>query len=152
MTRFWTPLNRWLDAVGSFLGSPLLLAIRLYWGWQFFVTGKGKLFNLDTTAGFFGELGLPLPKFQAALAGTTECLGGLLLLAGLLTRPVCLPLAFTMIVAFLTAHREAVTGIFGNPDAFVTAPPFLFLFAVVIVFVFGPGAISADCWTQKRTK
>ena len=32
---------RWLIALGSALRSPLLLAVRLFWGWQFFLTGKG---------------------------------------------------------------------------------------------------------------
>lgn len=37
------------------LQSPFLLIIRLYWGWQFFLTGKGKLMNLDKTASFFAK-------------------------------------------------------------------------------------------------
>jgi len=49
-----------------------------------------------------------------------------------------------MVVAYLTADRDKVTGIFQNPDAFVTAAPFLFLFAALIVLVFGPGKLSAD--------
>ncbi|MDQ3115016.1 MAG: hypothetical protein M3Q86_00120 [Verrucomicrobiota bacterium] len=36
-------LYRWLIAIGNALRSPVLLIIRLFWGWQFFLTGKGKL-------------------------------------------------------------------------------------------------------------
>jgi hypothetical protein len=36
---------RLLIRAAACLQSPLLLAIRLYWGWQFFLTGKGKLMN-----------------------------------------------------------------------------------------------------------
>lgn len=150
MKTLWTKLNFIIDKLVSYLPSPLLLGIRVYWGWQFFQTGKGKLMNLERTAGFFTELGLPLPKLQAVLAGGTECVGGLFLLAGLFSRLTALPLIFTMFVAYLTAHRETVTGIFTDPDAFVTAAPFLFLFASVIVFVFGPGAVSADQLLKKR--
>jgi len=32
------------------LRSPLLLAIRLYWGWQFATDGWGKLTHLDRVA------------------------------------------------------------------------------------------------------
>ena len=32
--------------------DPFLLIIRLYWGYQFFLAGKGKLENLERTAGF----------------------------------------------------------------------------------------------------
>ncbi len=150
MKLLWTKLNALIDKLASYLPSPLLLAIRLYWGWQFFQTGKGKLMNLERTTGFFAELGLPLPKMQAMLAGTTECVGGLFLLVGLFSRLTAVPLIFTMIVAYLTAHRETVTGIFSDSDAFVSAPPFLFLFAAIIIFVFGPGTASVDQLLKKR--
>ncbi|HZJ13883.1 MAG TPA: DoxX family protein [Chthoniobacteraceae bacterium] len=131
------------------LQSPLLLVMRLYWGWSFFVTGKGKLLNLDKTAEFFAELGLPLPKLNAVLAGSTECFGGLLLLVGLGSRLVSVPLAFTMLVAYFTADREALVGIFSEPDKFLAASPFLFLLTTLIVLAFGPGVFSLD-WLIAR--
>ena len=45
----------------SSLQSVFLLVVRLYWGWQFFGTGKGKLQNLEKITGFFQDLGIPLP-------------------------------------------------------------------------------------------
>jgi putative oxidoreductase len=126
------------------LQSPFLLILRLYWGWQFFLTGKGKLMNLDRTAEFFQSLNIPLPKLNALMAGSTECFGGLLLLLGLGSRIISVPLAFTMVIAYLTADRDKVIGIFQNPDAFVTATPFLFFLVVLIVLIFGPGAFSVD--------
>jgi putative oxidoreductase len=131
------------------LQSPLLLVMRLYWGWSFFVTGKGKLLNLDKTAEYFGGLGLPLPKLNAALAGSTECIGGLLLLIGLASRLISVPLAFTMVVAYFTADREAILSIFSDPDKFLTADPFLFLLTALIVLAFGPGVFSLD-WLIAR--
>jgi putative oxidoreductase len=128
------------------LQSPFLLILRLYWGWQFFLTGKGKLMNLNRTAEFFQNLNIPMPKLNALMAGSTECFGGLLLLLGLGSRIITLPLAFTMVIAYLTADRDKVTGIFQNPDAFVTATPFLFLLVVLIVLLLGPGAVSADAF------
>jgi putative oxidoreductase len=138
-----------LISVGTKLQSPLLLVMRLYWGWSFFVTGKGKLLNLDKIAEFFGGLGLPFPKLNAVIAGSTECFGGLLLLVGLASRLVSVPLAFTMLVAYLTADREALTGIFREPDKFLTADPFLFLLTALIVHAFGPGVFSID-WLIAR--
>src|ERR1017187_4327826 len=105
----------------SRLQSPFLLIIRLYWGWQFFLTGKGKLLNLDRTAAYFATLNIPAPKLNAIMAGSTECFGGLLLLLGLGSRIVTVPLIFTMIVAYLTAESEAAHALFRNPDKFVTA-------------------------------
>jgi putative oxidoreductase len=150
MIRLFNLFYGFLVKVGNLLQSPFLLAIRLFWGYQFFITGKGKLMNLEGVTSYFTELGLPMPKVQAILAGSTECFGGLLLLVGLFSRIISIPLIFTMVVAYLTADSEAVKGIFNDPDPFVTAKPFLFLLASVIVFVFGPGAFSLDRWILKR--
>ncbi|TLD69777.1 DoxX family protein [Phragmitibacter flavus] len=152
LKRGWLGLNEGLARIGSSLVDPVLLLIRFYWGWQFFLTGKGKLMNLDGTAEFFGELGLPLPKFQAMMAGGVECVGGLLLLAGLCSRLAALPLIVVMMVAYATAHVEELKGMFSDSDAFVTAAPFLFLLASVLVFVFGPGRYSADVLLLKSRR
>ena len=47
--------------------SPLLLLIRLYWGWQFMQDGWGKLTHLDRVAQFFTSLSLPAPGTTALL-------------------------------------------------------------------------------------
>jgi putative oxidoreductase len=145
------PLLVRLDATAEFLQSPLLLVIRLYWGWQFAQTGWGKLMNLDRTAGYFESLNIPLPKVNAIMAGGTECVGGALLALGLFARPAAVPLIFTMLVAYWTADREALNAIVSDPDKFLTADPFLFLFASLIVLVFGPGKLSLDALMGKKT-
>jgi putative oxidoreductase len=143
---------RALIAAASCFQSPLLLALRLYWGWQFFGDGKGKLLNLSHIADYFGhDLHIPFPYFNAALASATECVGGLLLLVGLGSRLVALPLIFTMVIAYLTAEIDTVKHIFSNPDKFVTADPFLYLLASVIILVFGPGVFSLD-WLISKSR
>jgi putative oxidoreductase len=139
-----------LIKVASSLQSPLLLVLRLYWGWQFFGTGKGKLSDLDKVAGFFGTLNIPFPYFNALLAGATECFGGLLLLVGLASRLVSVPLAFTMVIAYLTAEQEALHAIFSDPDKFTEATPFLFLLTCVVILVFGPGKLSIDYLLERK--
>jgi putative oxidoreductase len=145
------PVLAKLDSLAAFLQSPLLLVIRLYWGWQFAQTGWGKLMNLDRTAGFFDSLGIPLPKLNAVLAGGTECLGGLLLALGLFARPASVPLIFTMLMAYWTADRDALNALGSDPDQFVTAAPFLFLLASLLVLAFGPGKFSLDALLGKGT-
>ncbi len=145
------PLLAKLDRVADFLQSPLLLALRLYWGWQFAQTGWGKLTHLERTAGYFESLNIPMPKVNAIMAGGTECVGGALLALGLFARPASVPLIFTMLVAYWTADREALNGIISEPDKFVTAAPFLFLLASLIVLVFGPGKLSLDALLGKNT-
>src|SRR4051794_32581718 len=119
-----------LITVGNSLQSPFLLAVRLYWGYQFFISGKGKLGNLDKVTGFFTDLHIPFPKQNAIMNASLECFGGLLLLVGLGSRLISIPLAITMVVAYLTADLDVVKGIYEDPDKFVTAAEFLFLFAV----------------------
>jgi putative oxidoreductase len=128
----------------SCLQPVVLLIVRLYWGWQFFQTGLGKFKDLTKPTEFFTSLGIPFPALNATIVATTECVGGLLLLAGLASRLASLPLTITMIVAYVTADREALQSIFSDTDKFLEATPFHFLFATVLVLAFGPGAFSLD--------
>src|SRR5688572_27489614 len=130
-------LESFVAQIGHALQAPLLLAIRLYWGWAFAQTGWGKLMNLERTTGFFASLELPAPKVNAIAAGTTECVGGVLLALGLFTRFVSPALIFVMLVAYITADREALFAIFNDAEKFTSAAPFLFLLATLIVFAFG---------------
>ena len=139
-----------LDHAAGWLQTPLLLVIRLYWGWHFFLTGKGKLLHLDRTAEYFGTLNIPVPKLNAVMAGGAECLGGLLLVVGLFSRLASVPLIFTLGVAYATAERAALQAIFSDPEKFFAATPFLFLLAVIIVLAFGPGKISVDHLLNRR--
>jgi putative oxidoreductase len=141
---------RRLITAASLLQSPLLLAMRLYWGWQFFETGKGKLMNHEKVTAFFQSLHIPLPSLNVYLAGSIECFGGLLLLLGLGSRLICVPLIFTMIIAYLTAELDTVKNIFQNPDKFVSADPFLFMLVCFVVLAFGPGKFSLDCLLEKK--
>lgn len=139
-----------LTKVGQFLQSPLLLIIRLYWGWSFMQTGWGKLMNLERSANFFASLGLPAPKVTAIAAASTECIGGTLLALGLYSRIASPALLVVMIMAYVTADREALLAITSDGDKFTGAAPFLFLLAALIVFAFGPGKLSIDGWVRKK--
>lgn len=146
----WAVANTLLDRAAGYLADPFLLGIRLHWGWQFFQTGKGKLSDITAPTALFTELGIPFPQLNACMAGCTECLGGLLLLAGLFSRVTCMPLIFTMLVAYGTAHLDVVKTIWADADSFVSAPPFLFLLVAVTVFIFGPGKFSFDELLERR--
>jgi putative oxidoreductase len=146
----FTSLESFLTKVGHVLQAPLLLAVRLYWGWSFAQTGWGKLMNLERTTNFFASLGLPAPKLNAIVAGTTECVGGVLLALGLFTRFASPALMIVMVVAYITADREALLAIFSDGEKFTGAAPFLFLFAAAIVFAFGPGKLSVDGLVRKK--
>src|SRR5579871_1129635 len=121
-----------LIKVASSLQSPLLLAIRLYWGFQFMQTGWGKLHDLQKVVGFFTDLGIPAPALNAYFVSGLEFVGGILIMIGLATRPIALMCVFDMIVAFLTADRDNLKLIFSDPDKFQAAAPWPFLFAFLI--------------------
>ena len=133
----------------SKLQSPFLLAVRLYWGWQFAQTGWGKLHHLDKITAFFTSLNFPAPALSAHFVSGLEFVGGVLLIVGLGSRITGLLLSGNMLVAYWAADREALFSIFSDPGKFYVADPYTFLFASVMVLVFGAGAISLDALLAK---
>lgn len=136
----------------SFLQSPMLLAVRLYWGYQFAQTGWGKLHNLTKITSFFASLNVPAPALMAPAISTLEFVGGILFMLGLFSRPIALLLACNMFVAYWTADREALTSIFSDPGKFYVADPYTFLFASLMVLIFGAGYLAVDTLIAKRVK
>ena len=65
---------------------------------KFFVSGVGG------TAGFFGQIGIPLPGLSAFLVAFFELVGGAALIVGFYTRLAAIPLAVISLVAMLTVH------------------------------------------------
>jgi putative oxidoreductase len=128
----------------NYLQSPFLLFVRLYWGWQFWQAGWGKLQDISKPIEFFTSLGIPFPTFNAWLVSCVECFGGILLILGLASRLISIPLVINMTVAFMTADREALRSMFSEPEKFYAAAPYTFLFAALLILIFGPGALSFD--------
>ena len=127
------------------LQSPLLLAIRLYWGWQLMQTGWGKLHNLDRVTDYFSSLGLPQPHFTAFFVSLfVELIGGILFAIGLGARMVSLVLFINMTVAFWAAEREAFGHLLDDPGKFYTADAYTFWFAALVILVFGPGYLAVE--------
>jgi len=76
------------------------LPIRLVLGFVFLDSGLAKFRRgIGGTGDWFAGLGLPFPQFSARLVASTELCGGALLLAGLFTHWVAIPLAVNMTVA-----------------------------------------------------
>jgi putative oxidoreductase len=132
------------------LQSPFLLAIRLYWGWQFVQTGWGKMHNIAKITGFFMSLNIPFPGFNALFISGLEFFGGLLLILGLASRPTGFLLAANMLVAYWTADHDALVSVFSDPGKFYVADPYTFLFASLMVLIFGAGALSADTFILRK--
>ena len=105
-------LNRLQDMLDAFRALDFLapLAIRLYLVPIFWMAGTKKLADMDSTIAWFGNpdwgLGLPMPELMAWAAALTEAGGAILLLLGLATRWISIPLMITMVVAAVTVHWQ----------------------------------------------
>ena len=143
----------WFLRAADACQSPLLLAVRLYWGWQFWQAGWGKAMNIPHVVEYFTSLGVPAPTLNAYFIAWLEVVGGILLALGLFSRLIAFPLTIDMIVAYIVGDREALGAIFSEPDKFYAATPYTFLFASLLILFFGPGKFSLDTlivWYRKR--
>jgi putative oxidoreductase len=128
----------------SYLQSPFLLLVRLYWGWQLAQSGWGKLHHLSNVGEYFATLGLPMPTQMAVFISCVELFGGIFLALGLASRITGLVLTVNLAMAYVIGDREALLSFFSDPDKFVAAAPFAFLMVALIVLIFGAGRIAAD--------
>jgi putative oxidoreductase len=126
--------------------------VRVGAGVIFAAHGAQKLFGwfggygLEGTAGWMASIGLEPGLLMATMAGGAEFIGGLLLIVGLLVRPVALMLAVTMVVAIVTVHLQNGLFLANNGYEFGLA-----LLAVSIGLVFrGAGSLSADRLLQAK--
>jgi len=133
-----------LIAGGNAMQPVFLLLVRLYWGCQFVGTGWGKVHNLAKVTSFFTDLGIPAPGLNAAFVSGLELVGGFLLIVGLFSRPIAFMMTINMLVAYITADREALMSIFSDPGKFYGATPYTFFFASLMILIFGPGRFSLD--------
>ena len=133
----------------DYLQSPFLLGVRLYWGWQLSESGWGKLHNLDKVTEFFTSLNLPMPAKMALFISCVEFCGGIFFALGLFSRMTALVLTINMVMAYITADKEAWSSFLSNPDKFSAAAPYVFLVASVIILIFGPGKFSLDTLLRK---
>lgn len=138
--------------IANHLQSPFLLLVRLYWGWQFAQAGWGKLHRLPKVTEFFTSLGIPAPHANAVFVSNLEVVGGILLALGLGSRFISLLLAGDMLVAYLASDRDALSMIFSDPGKFYNADPYTFLFASILILIFGPGLLSLDALIQKLSR
>ncbi len=98
--------------------------------------------TLDGFGAWLADLGVPMPQLQARMAMLSELVGGALLALGLVTRPACLVLIGTMIVAGVVGHRGAGYMITNDPPG----AEYTINLAVIcgMFLLLGPGAISLD--------
>jgi len=140
-------LGTLLHGTSAALLDFALLVGRVAIGLCFVVHALGKLGivgsgTLDGFASWLEELGVPMPAVQARVAMASELGGGLLLVFGLATRPACLVLIITMLVAGILGHRGAGYLITNDPPG---AEYTINLAVICMMYLLiGPGAFSLD--------
>lgn len=136
----------------NWLQSPLLLAIRLYWGFQFVQDGFGKLTHLAKVTEYFASLNLPAPGLAALMVGSIELFGGFFFALGLGSRLISLVLFVNMTMAYLSVPDDRInfSHIFSNPSDFYGATPYTYWFAALLILILGPGVFAVDWIIARR--
>ncbi len=118
--------------------GPLLL--RLVFGWFWLETGWAKLHNLEFFSQRFVEWGIPLPMLSASVSGATDLIGGALLILGLGTRLITIPMIINMLVALVVVVLPTISTL----DEFVELDEVLYVAVLFWLLLAGPGKASFD--------
>jgi putative oxidoreductase len=147
-----TKLYNGFASILSRMQNPLLLAIRLYWGYQFMQDGWGKLTHLDKVTEFFTSLNLPAPHMTALAVALVELCGGFLFTLGIASRLTSLVLFVNMTMAYLSVPDDRVnfSHIFSKPEDFYGASPYTYWFAALLIMILGPGLFAVDTLLRRR--
>ncbi|MBU6232527.1 MAG: DoxX family protein [Patescibacteria group bacterium] len=113
-------------------GGALLL--RLVIGVLMLASGWWKLGHMDMNVGFFASMGFG--PFAAHFVAWLELIGGILLVIGILTKPVCVAFATEMAVVIWGTAAVPSVIYFGHDYNFVLLAVFL------SIYLMGPGKYS----------
>ena len=127
------------DNIMKIADLPLLF-LRLILAYGFYNPAMMKLKDVNAIGDWFDSMGYPLPYLNAYMATITEGLGVILLILGLGTRLISVPLMITMLVAIFTVHYA--NGFNAGDNGYEI--PFYYMLMLFTLFVMGPGRLSAD--------
>ena len=130
----------WSRIVAGWFAWAAPLAARLVVGWVFLWTGWGKLQALPRMVENFRGWGIPFPEIVTPFVSGVECVGGLLLLVGLLTRFVSVPMMIVMLVAIVSAKAAQVDSL----ETLLGFEEVSYLVMFAWLGIAGPGPLSLD--------
>ncbi len=139
-------LVEWPRSVARHLDWLGPLFARVVTGWVFVGTGWGKLTHLPLVTENFANWGIPAPGILAPFVSGVEFVGGICLLAGLLTRLSAGALGVVMIVAVKSAQWDSV----GSPGDLFGLEEILYLALFLWLAIAGAGRVSVDRFLERR--
>jgi len=135
---------------GSDKTQAAILAVRLLVGVVFFLEGIKKfIFPEQWGAGRFTRIGIPAPHVMGPVVGTFEIVCGLLVILGLWTRIVSVPLLCIISTAIVTTKFPILlkSGFWSMEDAARTDYS-MFMGLIFLLFA-GSGSLSVDAQLAK---
>ena len=140
-----TRASRLLDVLyaSRWLGP---LVMRLGFGYFWLETGLGKVQYLDGFAERFAGWGIPFPMLSATVSAWTDLIGGALLMLGLFTRMVSVPMIVNMIVALALVVSQDLSGL----DEYVESSELTYILILFWLLMAGPGKVSLDTLLARR--
>lgn len=136
---------KYIEGAGKLRDFALLL-FRLALAYGFYEPAMMKVKNPAGVAQWFDSMNYPLPVISAWLSLVTEVGGVVLLVVGLGSRIIALPMMFIMVVATFTVH---ISNGFPAGDNGFEIPLYYFLMLLSLV-AFGSGKYSLDGLIAKR--
>lgn len=143
-------------------GPRATILLRVMAGTVFLWEGSMKFVFANQGVGRFTKLGFPAPHFTATADAWLEIVGGILLIAGLLTRAIAIPFIIEMLVAMASTKIPMFLGT--SPLPLPPVPPQVGFWAVLheirseyaqlaccaFFLIAGPGSWSLDSWLARR--
>ncbi|HIP47836.1 MAG TPA: DoxX family protein [Lutibacter sp.] len=136
-----------VDSLSNLKSLPLLL-MRIILAIGFFGPAKMKMGNIQGIIDWFETINIPMPALNAYMATGTEALGVVLLILGLGTRLISIPLIITMIVAIVTVHLG--NGFEAGNNGFEI--PLYYIIMLFTLVIYGGGKFSVDHILNKNRK
>ena len=140
MNAFTTVFYDWSRVVAGWFGWAGPLAVRIVVGWVFLWSGWGKLHILPRMVENFRSWSIPAPEVLAPFVSGMEFAGGLLLLLGLLTRFIAVPMMVIMVVAIVSAKWADVDSL----ETLLGFEEVSYLVMFAWLGIAGPGPVSLD--------
>jgi len=131
----------------EFIKDVPLLFMRLVLAYGFWGPAMMKWNNMHGVIDWFSGMGIPFPTVNAYLSASTEVAGSILLLIGLGTRIISIPLMIVMLVAIFTVHISH--GFEAGANGFEI--PLYYLIMLSTLLVYGPGRYSVEGLLRKLT-